>query len=83
MRKLFSGLHIQQGMQSERQLDLETMERVGRQSLLLQRLYQLELARDPGSRETESSRSNLMALRHTIEQMYGSGEPLLADVPSR
>jgi len=37
---------------------------------LLLRLYQAELASDPTSCATESSRSNLMALRHTIAQMY-------------
>ncbi len=41
-----------------------------KQSALLLRLYQAELASDPTSRATESSRSNLMALRHTIAQMY-------------
>jgi len=37
---------------------------------LLLRLYEKEFATDPTSRATESSRSNLMALRHTIAQMY-------------
>ena len=50
---------------------LETIERVKKQSALLLRLYQSELARNPTSRATESSRSNLMALRHTIAQLYG------------
>jgi hypothetical protein len=47
------------------------MERVRKQSALLLRLYQAELARDPCSFAAESSRSNLMALRHTIALMYG------------
>jgi hypothetical protein len=34
-------------------------------------MYQLELAKDPSSRATESSRSNLIALRHSIDQIYG------------
>ena len=63
-------------MRSEQQPDLGAMERVGKQSGLLLRLYQAELARDPTSRETESSRSNLIALRHTIDQMYGNAEHL-------
>jgi hypothetical protein len=63
-------------MQHEEKLDLRTMERLGRQSGLLLRLYQAELARDPASRETESSRSNLVALRHTIAQIYGNAEHL-------
>jgi hypothetical protein len=61
-------------MRSEEQLDSGTMERVGKQSGLLQRLYQAELAQDPTSRATESSRSNLIALRHTIGQMYGKAD---------
>ena len=42
-----------------------------KQSALLLRLYQAELASDPTSPATESLRSNLMALHHTIAQMYG------------
>lgn len=73
-------MRSEQSMQSE-QLDLGTLERVGKQSGLLLRLYQSELARDPTSRATESSRSNLMALRHTIGQMYGEAEPPVAGPP--
>jgi hypothetical protein len=58
-------------MQSDKQLYLGTIERLKKQSALLQRLYQAEFASDPTSSATESSRSNLMALRHTIAQMYG------------
>ena len=47
------------------------MERMGKQSALLLRLYQAELAKDPTSLATASSRSNLMALLHTIAQIYG------------
>jgi hypothetical protein len=68
-------------MQSREQLDLRTMERVGKQSGLLLRLYQAELAKDPSSRATESSRSNLIALRHTIAQIYENAEPSVTDVP--
>ena len=68
-------------MQSEEQFDLGTMERVEKQSGLLLRLYQAELARDPASRATEYSRSNLIALRHTIAQIYGNAEPLVVGVP--
>jgi len=53
------------------QIDAETIERLGEQSELLLRLYQLELARDPSSRATESSRSNMIAWRHSIDQTYG------------
>jgi hypothetical protein len=58
-------------MQSEQELYLGTIERLRKQSALLLRLYQAELASDPTSRATESARSNLMALRHTIAQMHG------------
>ena len=63
-------------MKSEGQLELGTWERVGKQTGLLLRLYQTELASDPTSRATESSRSNLIALRHTIDQMFGNAEHL-------
>ena len=53
------------------QIDAETVERLDEQSELLLRMYQLELAKDPRSRATESSRSNLIALRHSIDQIYG------------
>jgi hypothetical protein len=59
------------GMRSEEQLYLGTVERARKQSALLLRLYEAELAADPTSYATESSRSNLMALRHTIAQLYG------------
>ena len=68
-------------MKSEQQPDLGTMERVGKQSGLLLRLYQAELARDPTSHDTESSRSKLIALRHTLAQIYGSVEPSVVGVP--
>ena len=58
------------------QIDAETIERLGEQSELLLRLYQLERARDPSSRATESSRSNMIALRHSIDQIYGEAASL-------
>ena len=68
-------------MEHEEKLDLRTMERMGEQSGLVLRLYQAELAKDPTSRATESSRSNLIALRHTIAQIYGNAEPSVVSVP--
>jgi hypothetical protein len=53
------------------QIEAETIERLDKQSELLLRMYQLELAKDPSSRATESSRSNLIALRHSVDQIYG------------
>jgi len=63
-------------VQLSMQIDAETIERLGEQSELLLRLYQLELARDPSSRATESSRSNMIALRHSIDQIYGEAASL-------
>jgi len=60
-------------VQFEEQLDSERIERLERQGDLLLRMYQAELAKNPTSRASESSRSNMMALRHTIERMYGKG----------
>lgn len=48
-----------------------TIERLGKQSGFLLRTYKAELAKDPASRGTESSRSNVIALWHTILQIYG------------
>jgi len=58
-------------MQFQEQAHLGAIERVRKESAFLLRLYHAELASDPTSHATESSRSNLMALCHTIAQMYG------------
>jgi len=60
----------------EEQLDSGTVERLEKQSNLLLRMYQAELAKNPTSRAAESSRSNVIALRHTIEQIYGKAAEL-------
>jgi hypothetical protein len=39
-------------------------------------MYKAELAKDPTSRAAQSSRSNMIALRHTIEQIYGEAAEL-------
>ena len=57
----------------EAHLDAETTERLEEQSGLLLRMYQAEFAKDPASRATGSLRSNMIALRHTIHQIYGEG----------
>ena len=56
-------------MQTEAQLNPETIEGLEEQSGLVLRIYEAELAKDPNSHATESS--NLIALRHTITQIYG------------
>ena len=53
------------------ELKSETVKRVGKQGRYLLRMHQAEFAKDPASHATESSRSNLMAVQHTISQMYG------------
>jgi hypothetical protein len=63
-------------MHSEAQLAPETIERLEEQSGLLLRTYELEFAKNPTSRATESARSNLIALRHTINQIYGESAAL-------
>jgi hypothetical protein len=67
-------------MQSVEELDSETIKRLEKQGDFLRRIHQAERAKDPTSRETESSRSNLIAVQHTIKQMYG--EAVARDVVS-
>jgi hypothetical protein len=70
-------------MPTEAHLDAETTERLEEQSELLLRMYQAELAKDPDSRATRSLRSNMIALRHTIHQIYGEGAALEVDTALR
>jgi hypothetical protein len=58
------------------QIEADKLERLDEQSELLLRTYQLEVAKDPGSHATASSRSNMIALRHTIDQIYGQAASL-------
>jgi hypothetical protein len=58
-------------MQREEELDDGTIKRLEKQGEFLRRIHQAERAKDPTSRETESSRSNLIAVQHTIQQLYG------------
>ena len=60
------------------QLDPVLSERLRRQQEFLLRNYRAELAEDPTSRATESWRSHLIAVQHTIEQLYG--EAIARDV---
>src|SRR5437016_6896008 len=53
-------------MQMEAHISAGTIDRLEEQSALLQRIYQAEFAKDPTSPATESSRSNMIALRHSI-----------------
>ena len=66
------------------ELDSRTIERLGKQCGFLLSTYQAELAKDPASRATESSRSNVIALWHTIKQIYGSAVARdVADISQR
>lgn len=57
-------------------ISAETIERLEKQSRLLLKTYQAELAKDPASPATESSRSNMLALHHSINQIYGDAAAL-------
>jgi hypothetical protein len=58
-------------MDSLEDINSETIERLGKQGGFLLSTYHAELAKDPASHATESSRSNVIALWHTIKQIYG------------
>jgi hypothetical protein len=60
------------------QLDSVLSERLRKQHEFLLRNYWAELAKDPTSRATESWRSHLIAVQHTVEQLYG--EAIARDV---
>jgi hypothetical protein len=59
-------------MHTDKQFNAATIERLEEQSGLLVKTYKAEFARDPDSEATKSSRSNLIALLHTIHQVYGA-----------
>jgi hypothetical protein len=58
-------------MQLAEQLDSVTIERLRKQGEFLLKIYQAEIAKDPTSRATEFARSNVIAMQHTVGQMYG------------
>jgi hypothetical protein len=58
-------------MQVAVQLDSVTIERLRKQGEFLLRIYQAEFDQDPTSHATESSHSNVVAMQHTVRQMYG------------
>ena len=58
-------------MQLGQELNSETVERLREQGEFLLRTYRAEFTKDPSSRATEASRSNVIALQHTLKQMYG------------
>jgi hypothetical protein len=59
-------------MQHIEEPDSNTIGRLGKQRGFLLMSHEAELAKDPASEAAGSSRSNLMAAQHTIQQMYGT-----------
>jgi len=53
-------------MHVQASFDLATSERLKKENGLLLRIYRAAFAKDPTSQATESARSNLIALRHTV-----------------
>jgi hypothetical protein len=49
----------------------KVIKRLEKQFRFLLKAQQAELAKDATSHATESSRSNLIALQHTVKQIYG------------
>ena len=64
-------------MPMEVHLDAATRERLEEQSGLLLRIYEAAFAKDPASQATRNSRSNMIALRHSINQVYGEAVGIL------
>ena len=58
-------------MQLMEELASGAIERLGQQSKFLRQMHQAEFAKDPLSHATKSSRSNLMAVQHTVGEIYG------------
>ena len=58
-------------MHIEAPFDSATSERLKKENGLLLKIYRAAFARDPASNATESARSNLIALRHTVRQICG------------
>jgi hypothetical protein len=59
-------------MQLAQEIGPETIERLEKQIGFLIRIHDADLAKDATSHATKSSRSNLMAVQHTLRQMYGA-----------
>jgi len=58
------------------QLDSVLSERLRKQQEFLLRNYRAELAKDPRSRAAESWLSHLIAMQHTVRQIYGEAVAL-------
>jgi hypothetical protein len=58
-------------MQLIEEPDSGSITRLGKQHGFLLRIHQANLAENPTSDATKSSRSNLMAVQQTVKEMYG------------
>jgi hypothetical protein len=58
-------------MQLVEELGSALIKRLEKQFRFLLRVHEAELGKDSTSHATESSRSNLMAVQHTVRQLYG------------
>lgn len=58
-------------MHVEAPIDSATSERLKKENGMLLRIYRAAFVKDPTSHATESAPSNLIALRHTVRQVYG------------
>lgn len=65
------GFFVQRSMQCVQELDWGTIKPLVKQRQLLLRTHEAEFAKNPTSRATDSSRSNLMAVQHAVEKIYG------------
>jgi hypothetical protein len=68
--ELSFGSLVPRGMQRVSTLNHATIERLAKQIEFLLKTYEEDLANDPRSRATGLSRSNLIAVEHTIEEVY-------------
>ena len=57
-----------------------SLDRLKTEGKFLLRVYEAELAKNPTSYATRSSRSNLMAVQHTVRQVYGQTVALAIEV---
>jgi hypothetical protein len=69
---LASGFFMNRDRERLEDVDAATIQRLADQRGMLLRTHRIELAKDPTSAATKSSRSNLIAVQHTIEEVYGA-----------
>jgi len=67
-------------MQLMAEPDAKSLEHLRKESSFLLKLYLAEFKKDPSGHATESSRSNLMAVQHTLRQIYGEAVALKVEL---